>query len=453
MPRLAAAILVFVSAVYVERGLGQGLSSGEKATRLRAVRLILAEAVKEAAAIQDPGHRVMLKTLARAQARSGDVASARQTLGGIQEAGARAEVLRAIAVAEARAKDGKAARQTVAAIPGDYARREALVSVVRAQARAGDVAGALQTAASAKEDPLAARMLGEVAVAQAFLGDLEAARQTSQLITDPRWQDQFRLLVALQQGRAGDLAGALATASAIRPGPARLMALGGLAVARAEGGDEQGVRRVLALVPDERERAAILPAVLEKQAAAGHLTAALSTLRDVPAGEREVAMGDIARAQARAGDVAGAMRTVEGIKDRTARASALRAVAVARMKAGDPSGALQVAAAKGFEYEKDETLRAIAEAQAQSGDPTGARRTAAMIGSSMTRDGVQWTIAVARATAGDVSEVLAQARTTSATPEATSAFRLQGLLRAADEILDELDEETVQQRRLLPFAR
>jgi len=106
-----------------------------------------------------------------------------------------------------------------------------------------------------------------------------------------------------------------------------------------------------------------------------------------------------------------------------------------------------------LEYEKDETLRAIAEAQAQSGDPTGARRTAAMIGSSMTRDGVQWTIAVARATAGDPSEVLAQAGTTSATPKATPAFRLRGLLRAADEILDELDEEKAQERRLLPFAR
>jgi hypothetical protein len=146
------------------------------------------------------------------------------------------------------------------------------------------------------------------------------------------------------------------------------------------------------------------------------------------------------------------MQSVAAIQDRQARTSALSGVAESRVRAGDLAGALQAAATPGFEADRDELLPAIAEAQAESGDIEGSRRTAATIGEPVTRDRVRWQIALIRARAGDVGELLDPAGPTPAGPKPAPYDRLMRLLAAAEALIDELDDEKLERRRLLPVS-
>ena len=96
-------------------------------------------------------------------------------------------------------------------------------------------------------------------------------------------------------------------------------------------------------------------------------------------------MRDITKAQAEAGDIAGALDTAQSIKDAATRALALRDVALAQVGHGDNEAAATETATKALDaalsvddaYARAMALRGVAEAQAQTQDSAAAKQTIA----------------------------------------------------------------------------
>jgi len=103
------------------------------------------------------------------------------------------------------------------------------------------------------------------------------------------------------------------------------------------------------------------------------------------ASARASALGGIAVAQAKAGDISGAKQTAKSIENADARTWALRGIAVAQAKAGDISGAKKTAESITDAYARALALKSIAVAQAKAGDILGATQTAESIKNAFTR--------------------------------------------------------------------
>ena len=155
------------------------------------------------------------------------------------------------------------------------------------------------------------------------------------------------------------------------------------------------------------------------------LSETLSAARRIErAFSRARALGDIAEAQASAGDLRGAAQSVSealsatrSIEGAFPRAVALGAIAKAQASAGDIHSALSTARRIEDEHVAVRTLSDIARAQASAGDIQGASSTARRIEHATFRALALGAIAEAQASAGDthgaaqiVSEVLSMIR-------------------------------------------
>ena len=168
-------------------------------------------------------------------------------------------------------------------------------------------------------------------------------------------------------------------------------------------------------------RASAWSEIAEAQAKAGDVAGALHTVASIDVNApnrmqqkearryRESTLSHIAEAQAQAGDFAGAEHTVAAIEDGKVRLRAQNKVHVARARGGDVPGAL--AAANEGQYDKKGwVLGCIAEAQAQAGDAAGAERTVATIDEDYRRDQAISALALARARAGQFPTAFAIAK-------------------------------------------
>ncbi len=133
----------------------------------------------------------------------------------------------------------------------------------------------------------------------------------------------------------------------------------------------------------------------------------------------------IAEAQAAAGDIEGAKKSVELIKGEDARADhkfdALLAISEAQVKAGDLKGAQETFATAGKTSDlipqpdtKLDKRLALAKAQVEAGDVTGARRTLAAAVSELRREGSKepnayFSLGLAQASMGDIEAATATA--------------------------------------------
>ena len=224
-------------------------------------------------------------------------------------------------------------------IAGAAPRAYALARIAEAQASAGEAGEAWESLSRA----LAAAAVIDAA---AYEGDLELKTSAE----DAAFGEQARVfsLIARIQTDVGDTAGARETFSR--------------AVAAAQ---EYG--------------SAALVEVARMQVAAGALPEARRTLAraDLPGNIFGDLFGlpELVRAQAKAGDVAGALataRTIPGDTFSWERAQALATVAAARAEAGDVSGALTVVEEIGSEYYRMVAMGDIGRARAREGDVAGA---------------------------------------------------------------------------------
>lgn len=260
--------------------------------------------------------------------------------------------LTSVAVAQARLGAVPAALKTVGEIPGaDFRRAHALSRVASVQAEAGDVAGALRTVSSLN--------------ALSSLSPEDPARIAL----------NARLAIVRAQLRAGDLSGAIQLATETRSASARMILFETVAVragrsgARAEAA--HAVRQALqvaAAPPGTRFPGGHVAAVSLAQARSGDIPGAIQTASAI--GEeiyRHLALKDISKVQALAGDIEGAIRTARLISSDMFRTMALWGVVVLQAGAGDGVGALRTMQAVLPGPPDGQAVRAIARARVRGG--------------------------------------------------------------------------------------
>jgi len=385
----------------------------------------------------DSARGVFLYQLAKEQARTGDVAGVRETLGHVKSVGRDSEARHLAIIAKAQAEAGDiAGARTVAATSLAKTRYgpEIWRGIVEAQARAGDFAGAMDTAkmSGAAIKPDEARVV--IARAQCQAGNLAAAMATSAEIMSWAERDTIQPEIADAQANRGDFAGAMATAATIRGAERRDPVYKSLAAAQAEAGAFAGARKAATAVKEERKRAEACLAVGQAQVAAEDHTGldplleatTLLTASKVDTTMHFFATSQIAivKLHVAVGDVPRATKLLRGFVDRLAtleskapsgRKPSERVVLMFRRnrdsqrgylgrvqaEIGDFAGALATAAVTKDARQRARILQEIAGRQAQKGDVAAARATAAKIEAPAQADMAYLRIAMAQAEARD----------------------------------------------------
>jgi len=383
--------------------------------------------------------------IAGAQAKAGDFAGAQRTADSIQDASHKDLAQNAIAVAQAKAGDIAGAQRTVARMQDASDKDLAQNAIGDAQIKAGDIAGAQKTAdsmtvwmgsSSGLEDTLRrdiAQVLAKafdfagaqktadrirdgtgktlsdnaklnfhakakahwsIAVAQAEAGDIAGAQRTvARMQDDSNWEGDAQWSIVRAQLRIGDIVGAQKTADSIRN-------------TRGKSGAQQDViaeAREAEKNTSEAERITKRAVKMaEHQSKAGDIAGAQRTadgIQDEKA--RDEAHKAIAWSQAYAGDIAGAQKTADGIQDARRKDSARQTIAWLQARAGDIAGAQRTADSIQDASDKDLAQKAIAEAQAKAGDFAGAQKTVDSIRSEYSKGNTQKDIAQVQAEAGD----------------------------------------------------
>jgi tetratricopeptide (TPR) repeat protein len=165
----------------------------------------------------------------------------------------------------------------------------------------------------------------------------------------------------------------------------------------------------------------------------------LRALRTV--GPAVMNQSNVPAAQARAGDLEGAMQTIEAIADQGARERALRYIARALAKAGDHRRAVEIAGRIRSANDRGLALQEVSEAQAEAGDRSGALTS---VRRAATIDGVlpgETLRAIARSLTelGDAREALVWVNDRS-----TPATRSWGLLGIAEGLLPRVVDPNLQ---------
>ncbi len=340
-------------------------SAGQVAAALSTVRMIGDPDVRDFA----------LSSLSRSLVDAGDLDAALWSADEIAEPGYRAAVR--AGVVEALASRGEAGRAIrVAGESTDpEARLHLLSPVVTALVEAGDFEAALQVAQQSDDSWGRVSLLRSVAASQAKAGELGAALTTTELLrhAHARAPDYYIGLnscetkaycaavvsVAGVMARAGDVAAARAIVGRLESPHDRLLALAGVAALEEARGDS-GVRAALSKLAESvrLDDARDLEDVAVARAAAGDRAGAERTLQWIaaaPWGPRGIAaeiddpalsalktdgaLARIARAEAAAGNLGGALQTASRVGHGFRRLSLLRTVAEGLAAAGDPGGA------------------------------------------------------------------------------------------------------------------
>ncbi len=250
--------------------------------------------------------------------------------------------------------------EAAALVEGSALSWSGYISFAVQQSAAGDHDGAAKTfgkaARAAREvanpDGRAAA-LRDTAIAQAESGDLGSALQVADEIADADLRDEALAVINRTQVRAGRRSGATPANGA--PGDAPSLAdttPGARARAQAHAGDIASAMQMASEIADPSERVFALHGIARAQASAGDRAGAAATFDEAlqNAGEigaalpRAAALSGIAIAQARAGFAASAIGTAAEISDALALTVALGGIATAQARAGDAPAALDTAA-------------------------------------------------------------------------------------------------------------
>ena len=226
----------------------------------------------------------------------------------------------------------------------------------------------------------------------------------------------------LPEATATTLGRALQAAGKIQDADDRTRAFTGIGVAFAEAGETRRAMQSLELamtatagIDGGLDRASRLADIAVAHAEAGDgegaeaaFEEAMAVAAQAEGWHRDWGFRRIARAQARTGDLRGALATASRIEDEGDQAEGLAAIAQARAKDGDAEGAAQsigqalaVAARVHDTRERSAAFLSIARAQAKIGDYPGALATAARIDYELHFPWALEDIAAAQAHSGD----------------------------------------------------
>jgi tetratricopeptide (TPR) repeat protein len=319
------------------------------------------QALKIAHAIQDPylqgqSEAAIADDLAYAgnkAASQAALAAALKTVDSIPDPKAKVEVLADIADAQVGDGDVGGALTTSNLIQDDDSRAQVLTSIADIQAKAGDIPGALKTASGISRQSLKDHAESLVAVDQARAGDINGAQNTANLIQDTEDQNNALIAAADALARSGNVDGALNIAYTLNGSDE---AFYDIAVDQVMAGDVAGAQKTMHMLIGYWKvlgQRTIQAAALAKT---GDVDDALKIARQQVDYEYQMKIQVIiADAQARSGDFLGALSTAENLhpvlSDPTShfapgvgvsyRSEAKRDVALRQVDAGDIPGALK----------------------------------------------------------------------------------------------------------------
>ena len=384
----------------------------QKARRARA-RTILQNAREEAEKIADaPGKAFALADIAAAYIRAGDRKAALHLATLVKPVHHKTEIFRQIAVAQAGIGHLGTALITLKQIDKRFIceKTETLAQIAVALLEAGkrdDASRALEQAVklslTLKTNDLGTLpALRQVAWSQARLGDIKGALKTTNLIgrlpdnpdTVRSFYNHALLNVAEAQADAGDIEGAIKTTGLMKP-PA-LLSFSGAFVAIARGVAAKGEIKLaltyieLLNLPEQKLRA--MAEVANRQTVAGNKAAAKETCREAlqmagsisnPVG-KAMGLGFVSKAQAKAGDIEGALKTAHVIAELEAKGggvgfccSALAEIGLIQARGKDLEGAnktfaLALKIALGNKLTTVRDFEEVASAQAMAADDQNA---------------------------------------------------------------------------------
>jgi tetratricopeptide (TPR) repeat protein len=310
--------------------------------------------------------------------------------------------------------------------------------LAEAQVDAGEVEAGLDTAGRIEGD-LKKFTLHRIAAALARSGNFKEAQRVANKVEDAEEREYTFVDIARARAEAGDMMAALGIAESIKKPIIRVLALignehsttGGIALVQAKSGDRaaahETLRRGIAIAETIESGPApgrVWAWVARAEARMGDFTAAHRTADRAPVEEemprigayysRDLALQEIAKAEAEAGRIDDALKTARTIKSSLCHVTALCAVAEARAKAGlrDSSRTVFAEAVKVAEGAEDRNNRnpilfiVITVAQEAAGDFDAADKTSTRVGEGNSTP-VRQGIAVARAMHGDFDGALA----------------------------------------------
>jgi hypothetical protein len=369
-----------------------------------------AAAHRTAAVIAKPSSREwIISNIGIEQVLTCDFVEARKTLAMIQD---KDDLLESFARVYAQRGDLKSAFEAAGAIQNHEKKAKALSSSIRAQIQAGDAQGALLATAGIADERIRAAVAQSIAHTYAKITDGAGLLPIASSIKDKIERARALMAIVEAQAEAGDVQGALKTVSSISPGSFRNRAFRAIATAQAKAGDwAEALKSIETMTPEHPDafRFGSIGWFVEELVKARGLTAAREIVLTMPTNKSLAlhAWHRFMKAQAEAGDIKGALEIASGSN------WALGEIAEAQAARGDVKGALETISAITEESDKLSPLFSVAEAQAAQGDVKGALQTASLFpeekaGSGVwrTRTAVLGKIALAQAKAGDVEGAL-----------------------------------------------
>ncbi|HEY7378290.1 MAG TPA: hypothetical protein VH542_06375 [Steroidobacteraceae bacterium] len=321
----------------------------------------------------------------------------------------------------------RTARTIAGAINGAPSHDLALRDVGLQWARLGDVAAALDAANVIASRDLRAQLLDAVIGVQISAGDFGAAKITAQGLTSAAATEQVLRRIAQAQARGDKIGDARATVAAIENDGTRAIAAADVAAALSDVGNADSIDKALLIARDihgkyERDAAYVYIALI--QAHSGDVTGAIRTLERVKdAASRALGLARLSSMRAAEHDsshaetfLARALADIDKARPSRARTLALCEIAIAQITLGQKEDArarlreaLEVESSTRDPKARGPGLEAIARLQARAGDIAGASSTAALVTDDTTRALLIHDIAAVQAESGDVTGARATA--------------------------------------------
>jgi len=269
----------------------------------------------------------------------------------------------------------KSVQEAAGQIPGNMVSN--LADVAALWAKAGDIVAAMKVADLCGEEK--DRAFREIAPVQVASGDIAGAQKTADIIQSTTYKGRVQLIIAKAQVEARDVAGAKATlqsalATADRSPDYSYDVMGDIAEAQAAIGDIAGAQKTADHIRRPFFKRIAQSAIAKAQVRASDIAGAQKTLTSaqmtaalVETGHyQNIALFEIAQAQAAIGDIASAQKSAGPIKSAYYKESAEYKIAEAQIKSGDIAGALKSMALV-EKFDISPLQRAIAEAKTKTG--------------------------------------------------------------------------------------
>ena len=355
----------------------------------------------------------ILPSLIALWAEAGDPATAVKTADQIEDTQARHKALEHFVIETTYWDDVPVALKAAEQISDEATRDSLRNTIARIQAESGDITAALQTVNLLQDQGLKDNALATIARVQLKTGDIAAAQQTTGQIVFAGLRDRSLVAIAEAQASLSAVLAAKATAELLSTEAEICGGMAAIAVVQAKSGDPAGAHATFAQAMERAARIGDITSqrnahirILRAQAKTGDMAGAMQTLATIPLTiDKDSILQGIALDLAGAGKGDDAVSVSALISDSEMRDFAQDLIASYQLNLGDVASAKNTVNLLGNLETRIDAEFGIAQAQARLGNIAGAQATIGLVQNPYGRCKLQILVAVAQATAGDAAGV------------------------------------------------